>query len=124
MYAKFLRGRNQLSTETPEYNYAPRTTRSSRTLSPSLPIIVEHQLRVTLEELFQGCHKKMKTTVNTYDEATGLRGTRDGILEMNLKPGIKKGSKIKFMGVGDDVEGARQDIHFIVEEARLSQWIM
>jgi DnaJ family protein B protein 4 len=29
---------------------------------------------------------------------------------------LKKGSKIKFNGVGDQVEGGRQDLHFIVDE--------
>jgi len=37
---------------------------------------------------------------------------------MDIKPGLKKGSKIKFRGVGDVDDVRRQDLHFIVEEVR------
>lgn len=76
---------------------------------------VERPLPVTLEELFNGVTKKMKIKRKTYDE-TGKRVQTDQILEVPIKPGLKKGSKIKFNGVGDQVEGGRQDLHFIVEE--------
>ena len=34
-----------------------------------------------------------------------------------MKPGMKPGSKFKFKGVGDEeVDGTKQDLHFIVEE--------
>ncbi|RQM06460.1 hypothetical protein DH86_00002339, partial [Scytalidium sp. 3C] len=77
---------------------------------------VERPLPLTLEELFKGVHKKMKIKRKTFDENTGLRTTQDKILEMDIKPGLKKGSKIKFKGVGDQEEGGQQDLHFIVEE--------
>ena len=51
----------------------------------------------------------------TFDE-TGKRTTTDQVLEVPIKPGLKKGSKIKFKGVGDQEEGGKQDLHFIVEE--------
>ncbi|KAH8586927.1 hypothetical protein B0O99DRAFT_695019 [Bisporella sp. PMI_857] len=35
---------------------------------------------------------------------------------MDIKPGVKNGSKIKFKGVGDQEEAGRQDLHFIIEE--------
>lgn len=79
---------------------------------------VERPLPLTLEELFKGVHKKMKIKRKTFDENTGLRTTQDKILEMDIKPGLKKGSKIKFKGVGDQEEGGQQDLHFIVEEVR------
>jgi DnaJ family protein B protein 4 len=37
---------------------------------------------------------------------------------MDIKPGLKKGSKIKFKGVGDQEEGGQQDLHFVVEEKK------
>lgn len=46
----------------------------------------------------------------------GKLSTEDRILEMDIKPGLKKGSKIKYKGVGDQIEGGQQDLHFIVEE--------
>jgi hypothetical protein len=77
--------------------------------------IVEKPLPLSLEDLFKGTHKKMKFQQKTFD-ANGKRTTKDRILEMDIKPGLKKGSKIKFQGVGDVDEGGRQDLHFIVEE--------
>ncbi|KAG9243126.1 hypothetical protein BJ878DRAFT_512304 [Calycina marina] len=79
---------------------------------------VERPLALTLEELFKGTHKKMKIKRKAYDELTGKRTTQDKVLEMDIKPGLKKGSKIKFKGVGDQEEGGQQDLHFVVEEKR------
>ncbi|RDA84091.1 hypothetical protein CP532_1468 [Ophiocordyceps camponoti-leonardi (nom. inval.)] len=76
---------------------------------------VERSLPLTLEELFHGVTKKMKIKRKTFDES-GKRVQTDQILEVPIKPGLKKGSKIKFNGVGDQVEGGRQDLHFVVEE--------
>lgn len=78
---------------------------------------VERPLPLTLEELYNGVTKKMKIKRKTFDES-GKRVQTDQILEVPIKPGLKKGSKIKFNGVGDQVEGGRQDLHFIVEEVR------
>lgn len=77
---------------------------------------VERPLPVTLEELYHGAHKKMKIKRKTYDESTGKRSVQDKILEMDIRPGLKAGSKIKFAGVGDQEEGGTQDLHFIVEQ--------
>ncbi|XWX00060.1 hypothetical protein V2A60_008076 [Cordyceps javanica] len=76
---------------------------------------VERPLPLTLEELFNGVEKKMKIKRKTFDE-TGKRVQSDKILNVPIKAGLKKGSKIKFSGVGDQVEGGRQDLHFVVEE--------
>ncbi|KUJ11697.1 DnaJ-domain-containing protein [Mollisia scopiformis] len=79
---------------------------------------VERPLPLTLEELFKGTHKKMKIKRKAFDEVTGKRTTQDKVLEMDIKPGLKKGSKIKFKGVGDQEEGGQQDLHFVVEEKK------
>lgn len=79
---------------------------------------VERPLPLTLEELFRGCHKKMKIKRKAFDEVTGKRTTNDKVLEMDIKPGLKRGSKIKFKGVGDQEEGGQQDLHFVVEEKK------
>lgn len=76
---------------------------------------VERALPLTMEELYNGVTKKMKIKRKTFDE-TGKRTTSDQVLEVPIKPGLKKGSKIKFKGVGDQEEGGKQDLHFIVEE--------
>lgn len=77
---------------------------------------VERPLALTLEEIFRGTHKKMKIKRKIFDEITGKRTTQDKVLEMDIKPGLKKGSKIKFKGVGDQEEGGQQDLHFVIEE--------
>jgi len=76
---------------------------------------VERGLPLTLEELYNGITKKMKIKRKTYDDS-GKRTTTDQVLEVPIKAGLKKGSKIKFKGVGDQEEGGKQDLHFIVEE--------
>lgn len=79
--------------------------------------IIEKPLPLTLEELYKGTHKKMKMQQKVFD-ASGKRTMKDRIMEMDIKPGLKKGSKIKFTDVGDQEEGGRQDLHFIVEEKK------
>ena len=83
--------------------------------------VVEKPLPVTLEDLFAGCTKKMKIKRKTFDERTGKQSVQDRILEVPIKKGLKPGSKIKFAGVGDQVEGGVQDLHFVVEEVSNSQ---
>ena len=78
--------------------------------------VVEKPLPVTLEELYKGAHKKLKVKRKTYDESTGKRSVQDKIVEMDIKPGMKAGSKFKFKGMGDQEEGGSQDLHFIIEE--------
>ncbi|OAR02607.1 hypothetical protein LLEC1_02512 [Akanthomyces lecanii] len=92
----------------------PRASTSSRPREPEIST-VERPLPVTLEELFNGVEKKMKIKRKTFDD-TGKRIQSDKILNVPIKAGLKKGSKIKFSGVGDQVEGGRQDLHFVVEE--------
>lgn len=81
---------------------------------------VEKPLNVSLEELYSGVKKKMKIKRKTFDPATGKRSVQDKILEMEVKPGMKAGSKFKFRGVGDQEEGGSQDMHFIVTEVSTS----
>ena len=78
--------------------------------------VVEKPLPVTLEELYKGAHKKLKVKRKTYDESTGKRSVQDKIVEIDIRPGMKAGSKFKFKGMGDQEEGGSQDLHFIIEE--------
>ncbi len=88
--------------------------RQPRPQTPEVTVI-ERSLPVTLEDLFSGAHKKLKIKRKTYN-AQGQRVSEDKLLEMDIKPGLKAGSKIKFNGVGDQEEGGTQDMHFIVSE--------
>ena len=92
------------------------SSRSSRRDATPEVTTVERPLALTLEEIFRGTHKKMKIKRKIFDEITGKRTTQDKVLEMDIKPGLKKGSKIKFKGVGDQEEGGQQDLHFVIEE--------
>lgn len=96
--------------------FGPETARERRAPTPETTV-VERALPVTLEEMFHGAHKKMKMQQKVFDD-NGKRSTRDKIMEMDIRPGMKKGSKIKFTNVSGQEEGGRQDLHFIVEEVR------
>ena len=86
------------------------------------PEVVERALPLSLEDLFNGVTKRMKVSGKKYDDS-GKIVTTDRVLEVPIKKGLKKGSKIKFTGVGDQVEGGRQDMNFIIEEVNLSPQI-
>lgn len=79
---------------------------------------VERPLPLSLEDLFSGVTKKMKIKRKMFDDS-GKRTTTDTVLEVPIKPGLKKGSKIRFKGVGDQEEGGQQDLVFIVEEVSI-----
>ena len=95
-------------------SYAGNSVRR-RDRSPEVTT-VERPLPVTLEELYRGTHKKMKIKRKTFDPRTQKRNVEDKILEMEIKPGYKAGTKMKFKGVGDQEEGGTQDLHFIITE--------
>ncbi|KAL2160667.1 hypothetical protein VTH06DRAFT_1355 [Thermothelomyces fergusii] len=88
--------------------------RGARATTPEVTT-VERPLPISLEDMFTGVTKKMKIKRKMFDE-TGKRITTDTVLEVPIKPGLKKGSKIRFKGVGDQEEGGQQDLVFIVEE--------
>jgi len=79
------------------------------------PTIVEKDLPLTLEEIFTGTSKKVKTKSKAFDPM-GKRTTQEVTLEANIKPGLRAGSKIKYRNIGDQEEGGRQDVHLIVKE--------
>lgn len=65
--------------------------------------------------LFRGTKKKLRVKRKTFD-ADGKISREDKDLEISVKPGMKAGSKFKFKGVGDEIDGSKQDLHFIIEE--------
>lgn len=99
----------------PEPAFASSRGAPRRDATPEVTT-VERPLPLTLEEIFKGTHKKMKIKRKIFDDITQKRTTQDKVLEMDIKPGLKKGSKIKFKGVGDQEEGGQQDLHFVIEE--------
>lgn len=77
--------------------------------------VVEKQLPVSLEEIFNGTNKKLRVQRKTYDNQSGKQSVEDKILSVPIKKGLKAGSKIKYPDMGDQVEGGTQDLHFIVQ---------
>ena len=88
-----------------------------RQQQPAEVSTIDRNLPITLEQLFKGGTKKLKIQRKTHDPATGRRRLEDKILEVEIKPGYKAGTKIKFRGVGDQEEGGgQQDMQFIITE--------
>ncbi|CAI7599098.1 unnamed protein product [Penicillium discolor] len=79
------------------------------------PTIIEKDLPLTLEEIYNGTTKKIKTKSKAFDNM-GKLTTKEVTLEANIKPGLRAGSKIKYRNIGDQEEGGRQDVHLIVKE--------
>lgn len=78
---------------------------------------IERPLPVSLEEMYRGTTKRMKIKSKVFDDQ-GKRTTSDTVLEVPIKAGLKKGSKIRFRGVGDQEEGGQQDLCFTIEEKK------
>lgn len=84
---------------------------------PEKPPAIKRPFPISLEDLYKGAVKRLKVTRKLRDGATGRPVSADKILTINVKPGWKAGTKIKFEGEGDELEnGQTQDIEFIVEE--------
>uniref|UniRef100_K3WPE3 J domain-containing protein n=1 Tax=Globisporangium ultimum (strain ATCC 200006 / CBS 805.95 / DAOM BR144) TaxID=431595 RepID=K3WPE3_GLOUD len=78
---------------------------------------LKRQLECTLDQLYTGCTKKLKITRKVFDQATQQMREEQKILEVNVRPGWKDGTKITFEGQGDALPGrAPQDIVFIIKE--------
>jgi DnaJ family protein B protein 4 len=77
--------------------------------------VSERRVSLTLEELFNGTEKKFRVKRKTFDK-DGRISREDKELKIPVKPGMKAGSKFKFKGVGDEIDGSKQDLHFIIEE--------
>ncbi|XP_014861089.1 dnaJ homolog subfamily B member 4 isoform X2 [Poecilia latipinna] len=79
------------------------------------PII--HELRVTLEEVFQGCTKKMKISRKRLNPDGRTMRTEDKILTIEIKRGWKEGTKITFPREGDEsLNTIPADIVFVIKD--------
>ena len=77
---------------------------------------IEHSLNLTLEELYQGCTKKMKISRKVVNP-DGITSVQDKVVSIDVKPGWKAGTKITFAKEGDQYIGrVPADIVFIVRE--------
>lgn len=78
---------------------------------------VTHDLRVSLDEVFTGCTKKMKISRKRLNPDGRTTRTEDKILTMEVKKGWKEGTKITFPREGDETPtNIPADVVFVVKD--------
>ena len=78
---------------------------------PRKPKAFEHRLPCALEDLYRGTTKKLKITRNVQGRKT------EEVLEIPIRAGFKKGTKVTFPGKGDEpAPGVAGDVVFVVDE--------
>ncbi|KAF9347673.1 hypothetical protein BGX26_000857 [Mortierella sp. AD094] len=101
---------NQSSGGTPRMNARGRQAAAV----PESPSALERPLALSLEDLQKGVTKRLKVTRKVNGDS-GRSSSK--ILTIDVKPGWKAGTKIRFPREGDEYpNGAVQDIVFTVEE--------
>ncbi len=89
----------------------PSTGRSASP-APSQPTEVTKPLKVSLEDLYSGTTKHLKVGRRLLNGTT-----EDKVLEIQIHPGWKSGTKIRFPRAGNEQpNGEAQDLVFVVEE--------
>ncbi|XP_057202134.1 dnaJ homolog subfamily B member 1a isoform X3 [Triplophysa rosa] len=78
---------------------------------------VMHELKVSLEEVFSGCTKKMRISRKRLNLDGCTMRTEDKILTVDIKRGWKEGTKITFPKEGDETPtNIPADIVFVVKD--------
>ncbi|GAX73987.1 hypothetical protein CEUSTIGMA_g1437.t1 [Chlamydomonas eustigma] len=82
------------------------------------PMQSEVPLKLTLEELMRGTKKKLRVTRKIVDGASGKSLPVQDMIEVEVQPGWKSGTRITFEGKGDEHPPGRpaDDLVLIVEE--------
>uniref|UniRef100_A0A7S0RM28 J domain-containing protein n=1 Tax=Chlamydomonas leiostraca TaxID=1034604 RepID=A0A7S0RM28_9CHLO len=90
----------------------PGMGRGGHSHGPRKARAIEHTLAVSLEELYTGVTKKMRIS------RTVRGGQQESeILEIAVRPGWKKGTKITFQEKGDEAPGVvAADVVFVLDE--------
>lgn len=77
---------------------------------------IEHDLYVTLEEIYSGCVKKMKISRRVI-QPDGSPKKEDKYVSIAVRPGWKSGTKVTFQKEGDQSRGKiPSDIVFIIRD--------
>ncbi|KAL3986957.1 hydrocephalus-inducing protein [Sarotherodon galilaeus] len=78
---------------------------------------VVHELKVSLEEVFSGCTKKMKISRKRLNPDGCTMRSEDKILTVDIKRGWKEGTKITFPREGDETPtNIPADVVFVVKD--------
>lgn len=92
----------------PHYNTRHANTKLAPTVYP---------LRLTLEELYAGCTKKLKIKRKLLDPSTQQPTPSEKVITVVVKPGWKAGTKLNYNGEGDEyAPNRRQDVQIVIEE--------
>ncbi|KAM9784360.1 dnaJ homolog subfamily B member 1-like [Syngnathus typhle] len=90
----------------------PRVAREKQKDPP-----VVHELKVSLEEVFAGCTKKMKICRKRLNPDGRTIRSEDKILSVDIKRGWKEGTKITFPREGDETPtNIPADVVFVVKD--------
>ncbi|KAK6737874.1 hypothetical protein RB195_020152 [Necator americanus] len=88
-----------------------------RRAAPKQDPTVQHELQVSLEDIYHGCTKKMKITRKVLNADGHSTRVEDKVLTINIKPGWKSGTKITFPKEGDQHPGrVPADIVFVIKD--------
>lgn len=78
---------------------------------------INHELLVSLEDIYKGATKKMKITRKVLNADGRTTRLEDKVLSINIKPGWKAGTKITFPKEGDQGPNNQPaDIVFVVKD--------
>uniref|UniRef100_A0A383WP78 J domain-containing protein n=1 Tax=Tetradesmus obliquus TaxID=3088 RepID=A0A383WP78_TETOB len=82
------------------------------------PAVQSVPLLLSLEELYCGAVKRLRVTRHVLDAASGKSLPVQEVLEVNVRPGWKEGTKITFCGKGDELSpgGPSADLVLIVRQ--------
>lgn len=93
-------------------SHSPRTSSPTRSSTQPSSSEITRPLKVSLEELYSGATKRLKVGRR---RLTGE--TDEKVLEIDVHPGWKSGTKIRFPKAGNEqYDGDAQDLVFVVEE--------
>ena len=93
-------------------NGGARSRRRDTEPASASPSEITRPLKVSLEDLYSGTTKRLKVSRRLLSG-----GTEDKVLEIQVYPGWKSGTKIRFPKAGNEQPGGEsQDLVFVVEE--------
>jgi len=88
--------------------------------SPEAAMVIDPTLSLSLEILFRGCKKRYRVNRNAVEDSIGETSPTTKEVEVDIKPGYKAGTKIKFSRVGSIDQKSVMGLHFIIIEVRES----
>lgn len=90
---------------------------NSRVMRKKIDPPIHHDLKVSLEDIFHGCTKKMKISRRVLNPDGRSTRKEEKVLEINVKQGWKEGTKITFPKEGDQSPGhVPADIVFTLKD--------